>query len=61
MGLTPKQKENLTKIVINLGSIIFGGVIIGYFVSDSKISTDTFLFGTVVFFMCFLFALTIDK
>ncbi len=61
MGLTNKQKENSTKILINLGSIIFGGVVIGYFVSDSKISTQAFFVGTFVVAMCFFVALTTDK
>ncbi|MBI2967791.1 MAG: hypothetical protein HYY40_08255 [Bacteroidetes bacterium] len=61
MGLTPKQKDNLTKIFITLGSIIFGGVVIGYFVSDSKISTTAFFIGTIVVLICFYGALITDK
>jgi len=61
MALSQKQKENSVKILINTGSITFGGVVLGYFVSENKISEMEFVAGIIVVILCNLYAITIDK
>lgn len=61
MALSHKQKENVAKIFINIGSITFGGVVLGFFVSDNKISEAEFLYGIVGVILSFFISIFIDK
>jgi len=61
MPLSQKQKENIAKIFINTGSITFGGVVLGYFVSDNKITEIEFIVGIVSVALSYLGSILIDK
>jgi len=58
--LTNKQKENLAKIFINIGSITFAGLGIGFF-SSAFITVVEFISGSIFTFSCFYIAIKIDK
>jgi len=60
LDFTKKQKENLAKILINIGSITLAGFGIGFF-STNLISTREFIFGVIFAIITFLFAIKIDK
>lgn len=59
--MTSKQKENIAKIFINLGSITFAGVVLGYFVSENKITEREFIIGIIGVVICYFISIFIDK
>ena len=61
MQLTPKQIENISKILINLGTLSFGALVIGKFISAIIIPWHLFLFGLVFSIIMFFWAIIIDK
>lgn len=61
MQFTTKQIENIGKILINLGTISFGVLVIGKFVSAIIIPWYVFLFGLVFSIIMFFWAIIIDK
>ncbi|MEA3416669.1 MAG: hypothetical protein U9R02_11045 [Thermodesulfobacteriota bacterium] len=61
MQFTTKQIENIGKILINLGTISFGALVIGKFVSAIIIPWYVFLFGLVFSIIMFFWAIIIDK
>ena len=60
MKLTSKQKENMAKILINIGSITFAGLGIGFF-SSALITFAEFVSGSIFTLFCFYSAIKIDK
>ncbi|MCK4488360.1 MAG: hypothetical protein KAU38_16565 [Desulfobacterales bacterium] len=61
MLLTPKQLENIGKIFINLGTLSFGALVIGKFVSVIIIPWYVFLAGLLFSITMFFWAIIIDK
>ena len=63
MALTQKQKEkeNIAKIFINTGSITFAGVVLGYFVSENKITEREFIIGIIGMILAYLISIFIEK
>ena len=61
MDLTPKQLENICKIFINLGTLSFGAMVIGKFVSNVTIPWHVFLSGLIFSVTMFILAIIIDK
>ncbi|MBW8050469.1 MAG: hypothetical protein FVQ77_09050 [Cytophagales bacterium] len=60
MEFSKKQRENLAKIFINIGSIVLAGFGIGFFSTD-LISTREFIFGIIFAICSFFWAIKIDK
>jgi len=61
MELTPKQLENICRIFINLGTLSFGAMVIGKFISTVTIPWHVFLSGLVFSVAMFFLAIIIDK
>jgi len=61
MRLSQKQLETIAKIFINLGTLSFGGLVIGKFISPKVIPWDVFVSGVVFSIVLFFFAIIIDK
>ena len=61
MRLTPKQLENIGKIFINMGTLSFGAIVIGKFVSTIEIPWHLFLSGLIFSIAMFFFGVIIDK
>ena len=61
MKLTPKQLETVAKIFINIGTLSFGGLVIGKFISPDRIPWDVFISGLIFSIVLFIFAIIIDK
>jgi len=61
MYLTPKQLENISKILINVGTLSFGALVIGKFISTIIIPWHVFLWGLVFSVTTFFWAIIIDK
>ena len=61
MEIAPKQLENIGKIFINLGTLSFGAMVIGKFVSTIIIPWHVFLSGLVFSMAMFFLAIIIDK
>ena len=61
MLLTPKQLENIGKIFMNLGTLSFGAMVIGKFVSTITIPWHVFLAGLVFSITMFFSAIIVDK
>lgn len=59
--MTVKQKENLAKILINTGSLSFGGIVLGYFISTDNITISELISGMIFSLFCFTTAILIDK
>jgi len=60
LEFSKKQRENLAKVLINIGSITFAGLGIGFF-STNLISTRGFIFGIIFAIFSFFLAIKIDK
>ena len=52
--MTQKQKENIAKIFTNVGSIIFAGVVLRYFIPGENIGIRELLFGSLFVVICFV-------
>jgi len=61
MQLTTKQLENISKILINVGTLSFGALVIGKFISTVIIPWYLFLCGLVFSITMFFWAIIIDK
>jgi hypothetical protein len=61
MEIAPKQLENIAKIFINLGTLSFGAMVIGKFVSTIIIPWHVFLSGLLFSMAMFFLAIIIDK
>ena len=61
MLLTPKQLQNIGRIFINLGTLSFGAMVIGKFVSTITIPWHVFFSGLIFSLVMFLSAIIIDK
>jgi hypothetical protein len=59
--LDKKQKENLAKILTNVGTAGFVGLVVGRFVSPEKVATADMLWGVVFSIICFITVLLIDR
>jgi hypothetical protein len=59
--LDKKQKENLAKILINVGTAAFVALVIGRFVSSEKIATADLLWGAIFSITCFIAVLLVDR
>ena len=59
--LDKKQRENLAKILINVGTAAFIGLVVGRFVSPEKVSTTDMLWGVFFSITCFIVVLLIDR
>lgn len=56
-----KQRENLAKIIADIGKIVFAAIVVGRFVSPGKITLMSFSVGLVFSLFCFASAIFIDK
>ncbi len=56
-----KQKENLVKILINLGTASFVGLVVGRFVSPEKVSLLDLVWGILFSLVCFVVVLLIER
>lgn len=61
MRLTPKQLENIGKIFINVGTLSFGAIVKGKFVSTIKILWHLFLSGLIFSIAMFFFGVIVDE
>ena len=61
MQLDKKQKENIAKILINVGTVTFTGLVIGRVVSLQQSSLGIFLSGLLFSILCFAIAVLIDR
>ena len=59
--LDRKQRENLAKILINLGSAGFIGLVVGRLVSPATVSLTDMLLGLVFSGVCFVTVLLIER
>ena len=59
--LDKKQRENLAKILINVGTAAFIGLVVGRFVSPEKVSPADTLWGAFFSLTCFIAVLLIDR
>ena len=56
-----ETRATLVKIYTNLGSILFGTLVVGYFVRDAEITTLGFSIGSLGAFSAFLIAYRLSK
>ena len=56
-----KQKENFVKILINLGTASFVGLVVGRFVSPEKVSLLDLVWGILFSIVCFVGALLVER
>lgn len=56
-----KQKENLVKILINLGTASFVGLVVGRFISPEKVSLLDLVWGILFSTVCFVGALLVER
>ena len=56
-----KQKENFVKILINLGTASFVGLVVGRFVSPEKVSLLDLVWGILFSTVCFVIVLLIER
>lgn len=61
VALDRKQRERVAIILTNVGTVAFGGIVIGYFVSPTPISFRMFFLGFVFSVVCFIIATVFDK
>ena len=61
MGLSAKQLETVTKIFVNVGTLSFGGLVVGKFISPNMIPWYAFVSGLVFSVALFCFAVIIAK
>jgi len=61
MPLDKRQRENLARILINVGTAGFVGLVIGRFVSPEKVSTADMLWGAFFSIICFITVILIDR
>jgi hypothetical protein len=59
--LDRKQKENVAKILINVGTVTFTGLVIGRFVTAQQGGIGVFLSGLLFSIVCFVIAILVDK
>ncbi len=60
-SLDKRQRENLAKIIADVGKIVFAAIVVGKFVSPEKIILLVFIFGAVFSIFCFVSTIIIDK
>ena len=56
-----KQKENFVKILINLGTASFVGLVVGRFVSPEKVSLLDLVWGIFFSTVCFTGVLLVER
>jgi hypothetical protein len=61
MQLDKKQRENISKILINIGTVTFTGLVIGRFVAAQQTGIGVFLSGLFFSIVCFVIAILIDR
>ena len=61
MRLDKRQKENVGKILINIGTVTFTGLVIGRFVSAQQSGVGVFLSGLLFSIVCFVIAILVDR
>lgn len=61
MQLDKKQRENLAKILINVGTATFIALVVGRFVSPEKVSLADMFWGVFFSITCFIAVLLIDR
>jgi hypothetical protein len=59
--LDKKRKENLAKILINIGTVTFTGLVIGRFVAAQQTGSSVFLSGLLFSILCFAIAILVDR
>lgn len=59
--LDKKQRENLARIIADLGKIVFAAIVVGRFVSPDKITLNVFTLGLFFSLFCFISTIFIDK
>jgi hypothetical protein len=59
--LDKKQRENLAKILIYIGTVTFTGLVIGRFVSVQQTGIGVFLSGLLFSIVCFVIAILVDR
>ncbi len=61
MRLDKKQRENVGKILINIGTVTFTGLVIGRFVAAQQTGIGVFLSGLLFSILCFAIAILVDR
>jgi hypothetical protein len=59
--LTKKQRENLAKLIFDLGKLTFAGLVIGTLLPDKKFAWLIFSIGCLFSFLCFVIGAYLDK
>lgn len=61
MKLTKKQRENLGKIVADIGKLFLAIIVLGQWVSPANFSKNKFIFGLIISTICFVYSVFVDR
>lgn len=61
MRFTKRQRENLGKIVSDIGKLFFAVVVLGPWVSPSGFNSKKLILGIAASLICFIFGIFVDR